>query len=434
MDTRVGLLVAETDLPAAVAGGIPPGLWADPPGRRWLDTSRIPPAVARPIEAAAAALPVRGTLMHGDAALGLAWWREHGDAPLHAVYADPPYNTGSADQPYPDALPRDAWLARFPALLADAWALLEPTGAMFCSIDDTLLFHLKLAMDAALGEPAFLASMPWIKRYSPAPDVRGIAYVHETVLAWRRSGAFAPGRLPPTAEKLRRYTNPDSDPHGPWKAMDYTCRYTREERPNLWYAVQRPDGTAVWPSPTRVWSCSSGVHAENEARGRVWWGRAGRNKMPALKKYLSEVPPGMPAASVLHHEQVGHTDGAARALRAVLPGAKYTPKPTGLVRHLCAVAAVPPGGAVLDPFAGSGSTGAAMLEAERAGPGPRPFVLIEHGSVFDQMLLPRIARLTHAGRWDRGAPAAAAPLGVAHRVVRFGPAGDASDGAVPRLP
>ena len=418
---RVGVLVAESALPAPIVGAVHAASWgdADAAGRRWLDTTRLPPDAARAVEDAAEGLAIRGTLVHGEARAGLAWWAQHGDAQLHAVYADPPYNTGSADQPYPDALPRDAWLARFPPLLERAWSMLASTGAMFCSIDDTLLFHLKLEMDRRLGEPAFLASMPWIKRYSPAPDVRGIAYVHETVLAWRRSEAFRPGRLPPTAEKLRRYKNPDGDPAGRWKAMDYTCRYTRAERPNLWYPVHRPDGSEVWPSPTRVWACSAAVHADNEARGRVWWGKAGRNRMPALKKYLSEVPEGMPAASVLHHEQVGHTDGAARALRSVLPGLKYTPKPTGLIRHLSAVAAVPPGGAVLDPFAGSGSTGAAMLETERAGGGPRPFVLIEHGPVFDQMLVPRIARLTHAGRWDRGQPAVGDPLGVVHRVVRF---------------
>ncbi|MEC8422566.1 MAG: DNA methyltransferase, partial [Myxococcota bacterium] len=287
---HVGLLIGEEHLPAELHGRVPAGAWGDERarGRRWLDTTRLPAALAASAVASAAHLPIRGTLVHGDAAAGIGWWEAHGDGPLHAVYADPPYNTGSSDLPYPDDLPRDDWLARFPPLLASAWSLLAPGGAMFCSIDDTLLFHLKLAMDQALGEDAFLAAMPWLKRYSPAPDVRGIAYVHETVLAWRRSAAFRPGRLAPTAEKLRRYQNPDDDPRGRWKAMDYTCRFTREERPNLWYPVHRPDGSEVWPSATRVWSCSKAMHAENVRSGRVWWGKTGRNRMPALKKFLSE--------------------------------------------------------------------------------------------------------------------------------------------------
>lgn len=423
MSVSDGLLLPASALPASLLETVPPAVWRDAasPARRWVDTTQLGDEAARSLQGAVAHLPVRGTLIHGDAGEALTWWaaQEDGRA-LHMVYADPPYNTGSADQPYPDALPRDAWLARFPALLRRCYDLLAPSGAMFCSIDDTLLFHLKLAMDDALGEDAFLASMPWIKRYSPAPDVRGIAYVHETVLAWRRSAAFRPGRLPPTAEKLRRYRNPDGDPRGPWKAMDYTCRYTREERPNLWFAVHRPDGQEVWPSPTRVWSCSAEQHAENERSGRVWWGRSGRNRMPSLKKYLSEVPEGMPAASVLHHEQVGHTDGAARELRAVVAGVKYTPKPTGLIRHLRAIAATPHGGAVLDPFAGSGSTGAACLAEERATGHPAPFVLIEHGAAFDAILLPRIARLTLSGSWIDGEPTVVDPLPVVHRIVRLG--------------
>ena len=421
MTTRTGLLLIEANLPDPYRADLETASWRDGPvpGSRWLDTSLLSRDIAAGIESSVADLPVRGTLIHGDAKDGLAWWEQHGHVPVHTVYADPPYNTGSADQPYPDALPRESWLARFPGVLHRAHAGLEPAGAMFCSIDDTLLFQLKPTMDGLLGESAFLASMPWIKRYSPAPDVRGIAYVHETVLAWKRSDAFRPGRLPPTAEKLRRYRNPDADPRGPWKAMDYTCRYTREERPNLWFPVHRPDGTEVWPAPTRVWSCSVEQHADNVAAGRVWWGKAGRNRMPSLKKYLSEVPEGMPPASVLHHEQVGHTDGAARELRSVVPGVKYTPKPTALIRHLRTIAGTPAGAAVLDPFAGSGSTGAACLLEERGSGVSAPFVLIDHGPVFDQILVPRIARLTLAGSWSRGQPDGLDALRVVHRIVRL---------------
>ena len=172
--------------------------------------------------------------------------------------------------------------------------------------------------------------------------------------------------------------------------MDYTCRYTREERPNLWFPVHRPDGTEVWPAPTRVWSCSVEQHADNVAAGRVWWGKAGRNRMPSLKKYLSEVPEGMPPASVLHHEQVGHTDGAARELRSVVPGVKYTPKPTALIRHLRTIAGTPAGAPCSTR---SQDPAALVLRLRRTGSGClRTFVLIDHGLVFDQILVPRIAR------------------------------------------
>ncbi len=422
---RSGWLVPERRLDAPLRDALDAcAAWVrpDPPGRRVVDSTRVDRALAAAVDACVGAETPRGLLVHGDAADALRWL-DTSDAPRpHVVYADPPYNTGLDTLPYPDARPRAEWLATIPPRLSAAWRRLAPAGALFCSIDDTELFHLKLALDAEVGEDAFLCCMPWIKRYSPPPDVGAIAYVHESVLAYRRSAAFRPGRLPTSQHQVTRYRNPDGDPAGPWKAADYTCRYTRFERPNLWYGIRNPTtGVEVWPSETRVWAYSPEAHADNVAAGRVWWGNTGRNKMPAYKKYRAEVADGMPPSSVLPHEVAGHTDGAARELRAVIPDVKFTPKPTQLVRHLCRVAGLPVGAHVLDPFAGSGSTGAAMLQWERETGEARPFVLVEEADTFDSVLVPRIARLTVAGTWDRGRPRSDDPLALVHRVLRVSP-------------
>lgn len=66
------------------------------------------------------------------------------------------------------------------------------------------------------------------------------------------------------------YKNPDKDSRGPWKAMDYTCRFTAEERPNLFYPIQQPcTGEEVWPKRTRVWAMSREVHLCHEAKRRI---------------------------------------------------------------------------------------------------------------------------------------------------------------------
>lgn len=406
---------------------------ADRPGARVTDTHllerRLGAQILASLPAPLAALH-RGTLIHGDGlhagtVCGLAPEAQGGTPPIPMppvglVYADPPYNTGLASMPYPDALPSGAWLSMVVARLATAWALLGPDGAMFCSIDDTELFRLQIALEQRLGSDAFLCTMPWVKRYAPPPDVSGIGYVHEVVLAWRRSPAFRPALLPMTSAQVARYKNPDDDPRGPWKSMDYTCRYTREERPNLYYPVRQPGSDAdVLPKDSRMWAFSRETHQRNVAEDRLWWGRDGRNRVPALKNFLSDVRQGMPATTLLTHEVAGHTDGAARELRAVLPGVKFTPKPTRLIRHLATIAGLAPGEAVLDPFAGSGSTGAAMLQWERETGTARPFVLAEAGEAFDRLLLPRIARLTGAGTWKRGRAESDDALPVVHRVMRL---------------
>jgi hypothetical protein len=111
-----------------------------------------------------------------------------------------------------------------------------------------------------------------------------------------------------TSEQSDRYKNPDKDRRGVWKAMDYTCRYTADERPNLYYPISQPNtGEEIWPKRTRVWGMSREVHERNVAEGRIWWGVKGTNSVPALKNFMSEIQQGMMPVSLLKHDMVGHT-------------------------------------------------------------------------------------------------------------------------------
>ena len=82
----------------------------------------------------------------------------------------------------------------------------------------------------------------------------------------------------------------DSDPRGPWKAMDCTCRYTSYECPNLYYPITNSNiEKKVWPKKTRVWAMSKDVTDKNLSEDRIWWGVNGGNSVPALKNFLSDV-------------------------------------------------------------------------------------------------------------------------------------------------
>ena len=59
---------------------------------------------------------------------------------------------------------------------------------------------------------------------------------------------------------------------------------------------------------------------------------------------------------------------------------------------------------ILDFFAGSGTTGHAVVQLNRADGGTRRFVLIEMGSHFDDALLPRLKKVTFAPEWMDGKP------------------------------
>ncbi len=321
------------------------------------------------------------------------------------IYMDPPYNTGTDliyNDDYKDPLRsylqhsgqlagdstrvsslletdgrfHSRWLTMMYPRLFVARNLLAETGVIFVSIDDHESHHLRMLMDEVFGSENFVCSFVWEKRYAPPPDTKDVGYVHENVLCYRRSDAFQAALLPMTAAQKGRYRNPDKDPRGPWKPADYTCRYTAKERPTLYYPVRNPNtGAETWPKKTRVWACSQEEHRKNEAESRIWW--PADAKVPAKKKFLSEIRQGAMPMTLLKHDEVGHTDEATKELRKWFPDLKVTPKPTRLIRHLMRIAAVQAGDLVLDCFAGTGTTAEAILDAnEEEGLGAR-FVLIQ---------------------------------------------------------
>lgn len=323
------------------------------------------------------------------------------------IYIDPPYNTGN-DFIYPDNYSEsletyleytgqvDAegrrfgtntesdgrfhtkWLNMMYPRLYLARNLLKDDGVIFISIDDHEVHNLRRMCDEIFGEENFVCTFIWEKRYSPPPDTKEVGYVHENVLLYRKSANYKMGLLPLTEEQRARYKNPDDDPRGAWKPMDYTCRYTKDERPNLYYKIINPNTRrGVLPKNTRVWAFSLEVHRENEKENRIWWGKDGTATVPALKNFLTDIRQGMMPMTLLKQESVGNTDEATKELRDVIPDLKYTPKPIRLIRHFAAIANLSATDVVLDFFAGSGTTGLAVFALNDEENTKRKFILVQ---------------------------------------------------------
>lgn len=321
-------------------------------------------------------------IVEGDNLLALKSLLPYYAGQVKCIYIDPPYNTGNENWVYNDNVNsplirewlgktvgkdaedlsrHDKWLCMMYPRLALLRQFLSKDGAIFVSIDDNEAFHLRCIMDEIFRANNFLCSFAWEKRYGPPPDTKDIGYLHETVLAYRKGPDFQRNLLPPTAAQVARYKNPDNDPRGPWKSMDYTCRYSRNERPNLYYPITNPHtGQEVFPKDNRVWAFSLEEHKKNETEDSIWWGKGGKARVPAKKNFLKEVQKGIMPTTLLRYGDVGHTHEATKELQSILPKLKMTPKPTRLVAHLCAIATGKEA-IIMDSFAGSGSTAHAVL-------------------------------------------------------------------------
>ena len=93
-------------------------------------------------------------------------------------------------------------------------------------------------------------------------------------------------------------------------------------------------------------------------------------------------------------------------------GAHFATFPPDLIRP-CVRAGSPPGGTVLDPFAGSGTTGHAVINLNREDGGKRKYTLVEIGDYFDTVLKPRIAKVVYSESWKDGKPTAR-HTGISH--------------------
>jgi len=286
---------------------------------------------------------------------------------VKCIFIDPPYNTRSAFEHYDDNLEHSQWLSMMYPRLELLRELLSEDGSIWITLDDNEAHYFKVICDEVFGRKNFLCDIAWEKRYSPPPDTKDIGYVHDHVLVYRKGPTFRRNLLPLTEDQSGRYTNRDHDPRGNWKSMDYTCRYTADERPNLYYPVKHPrTGEEIWPNRNRVWAFSPEAHERNVAEGRLWWGLRQQNRVPALKNFFNEINQGMMPMSLWKHSLAGHNQEAKQE-SIVLFGRDElfeTPKPERLLQTVLQIA-TKENDLVLDSFHGSGTTAAVAHKMRR---------------------------------------------------------------------
>ena len=329
---------------------------------------------------------------------------------VKCIYIDPPYNTGNEGWVYNDnvASPEiKAWLGKVVGKEAedlsrhDKWLcmmyprlrllreFLKPDGAIFISIDDDEGHRLRMLLDEVFGLQNFVATMVWQKKYAPANDAKYFSDDHDYILVYARNKSkWSPNKISRSAEQDDKYKNPDDDERGRWQSDNYTSNKNKQERPNGWYPVTNPNtGEEIWPSPTAVWRYPKETYEKHVADNRLYWGVNGTNSTPRYKRFLFEVG-GVVPRTVLLHADVGHNQAAKRQILEIFHGQSEvfaTPKPSSLIERVLEIGSNP-GDLVLDSFAGSGTTGHAVLSLNKKSGSVRKFILVE----MDETIAPEI--------------------------------------------
>ena len=341
-------------------------------------------------------------IVQGDNLVALKALLPYYAGQVKCIYIDPPYNTGNEGWVYNDnvnspvirewlgkvvgkegeTLDRhDRWLCMMYPRLALLRQFLREDGAIFISLDDNEIHTLRYAMDEIFGSTNFITTVLWQKVYSPKNSARHFSEDHDYIVVYAKNAeTWKPNLVPRSEDQDSAYKNRDNDPRGDWKTSDLSARNPYSEG---LYSVVCPSGRVINGPPTgRYWTISKDKFEACDTDKRIWWGKTG-NSIPQLKRFLSEVKQGVVPQTMWFYGDVGHTQDAKKELLQLVEfpdsaSVFVTPKPTRLIERILQIA-TSPGDLVLDSFAGSGTTGHAVLKLNRATADqePRRFILVE---------------------------------------------------------
>ena len=372
-------------------------------------------------------------LLEGDNLASLKLLEKTHRGKIDVIYIDPPYNTGNKDFVYDDnfidntdTFRHSKWLSFMEQRLYIAKELLTESGVIFISIDDNEHASLKLLCDEIFGINCFISNVCWQRTYSPRNDSKGISQENEYILVYSKSIGWEPKKLPRTEEMDLKYKNPDNDVK-PWTSSDAFAPSAISHQ-GMVYAIQHPfTGKLIYPYKGACWPLQQDkmyeeiskwgsyeykdLHDEkeraevcgvstNEIRkgvlGIVLADSVDNSKKRAQqiynqgrwpkfyftnkglggirrKTYIDNVG-GKIVTNFWPYKEVGHTDFAQKEIKSIFTEKVFsTPKPTTLIERILQISKQSM--TILDFFAGSGTTGHAVLKLNAEDGGHRKFIL-----------------------------------------------------------
>ena len=368
-----------------------------------------------------------GILIHGDnwQALNLLSNRYNGR--VKCVHIDPPYNTQSSGFLYKNGYQHSSWLTMMNNRIAASVSLLVQDGAFLCHIDENEYERLHLVFNTFPIKDS--GTVVWDKR-NPMTGGSGVASQHEYVI-WRSNSddafnlrnqsvisilrkaeetiALYEGVTPEAkrtfskwvvnnsalsgGERAYRYLDDDGNV---FQSVSLRAPELRQD-PKFFVPLIHPVTGQPCPVPPNGFSRTPETLQRMIDRGEIIFG-SDHTTQPRQKRFLSEDSKRQ-ITSLIQDATRGKLD----LKKLNLEDFPYCHSVRFYV-DLIGASSPENDSIVLDYFAGSGTTGHAVINLNREDGGQRKFILVEMGDYFDTILLPRIKKVTFTPEWKDGKP------------------------------
>ena len=315
-------------------------------------------------------------LIEGDNLASLTMLEKTHRGKIDVIYIDPPYNRGKTDFRYDDdyvnkedCFRHSKWISFMKARLECCRKLLTEAGLVFISIDDTEIAPLKLLCDDVFGAEQFINLFVW-QRNSSAKTEKGKFTVNtEYVLLYSKTQNYVlnPAYKPLSEASQKLFKFDDKDGRGRYQTV--SLQKPRDPGPETTYDYIDNSGK-VWACPPKGWRMKyEKIKALENDNRLVLTGNTLR-----VKDYWNERENEGKRVDTLWNDLPQNTAGSGE-LEAIMGRANTfdNPKPTDLIKRCLEI-----GGKqaiVLDFFAGSGTTGHAVMKLNAEDGGNRCFIL-----------------------------------------------------------
>lgn len=332
---------------------------------------------------------------------------------IKVIYIDPPYNTGSDGFVYNDkfnftgeelskrldisieraerilsmtrrgSASHAAWLTFMLPRLSFARDLLTDDGVIFISIDDNEQANLKKICDEVFGEECFIGNIVRPTGQTTGQDSSGLGSSFDYILVYSKKEEIELNGLELTEKDKLRFQSQDDVGFYAYDQLRKTgSNDKREDRPNMYYGIENPDGEILYPIATAGYESRWRVERksyENLVKNNlIIWKKTKRNNgeiwWPYVKYYLDGRTK---RPSPLWADLEGNKK-AAREVRDLFDGKKVFdfPKPVDLLLRIVQIAC-DKNSIIVDFFSGSSTTAHAVMLKNLEDNSNRRYILIQ---------------------------------------------------------
>lgn len=332
---------------------------------------------------------------------------------VKVIYIDPPYNTGSDGFVYNDKfnfsaaelaerldVPREraerilsmtrrgsashaAWLTFMLPRLSFARDLLTDDGVIFISIDDNEQANLKKLCDEVFGEENFIGNIVRPTGQTTGQDSGGLGSSFDYILVYSKIPGMELNGLDLTEKDKLRFQNQDDVGFFAYDQLRKTgSNDKREDRPNMFYGIEDPDGNILYPTAASgydsCWRVEMKTYDNLLKENMILWKKTKRNDTEIWWPYVKYYLDGRTKRPSPLWADLDGNKKAAREVRDLFDGKKVFdfPKPVDLLSRIIQIACDKES-LVVDFFGGSSTTAHALMQKNVEDGGNRIYILVQ---------------------------------------------------------